>query len=450
MTYASDFDLEFFLLLRERISTSLAHMQDAALEVESNILAVEKLRSKVDRERRKGRYEASTSGSSTPPPQTDEVTKLLKSLSCRMERLELEGKQSYRNTQNTDNRGSFKRPNNAPHIIQRYQRNRDKEDQRIKAPLQNNLVTDEEGEEEELDPEIHCLGDTSSFPHLTQATYEESLMDSQLNEMSKGGRTDNNPNRYNLRSKKKEGNPDILDEPVRTKKLAKNVAYGIKEREANPLVKGPIPEVKEVVKPPSSFSFDHEIQNIRILVPLSDLVQHEGFKKFLSKMLQPEPSSHSTESVNLPDENSTIILGPLVEDIDYSSPPLYTSLNIHDKVLHNCLMDSGASHNIMLKNFMYELGLEVTKAYHDLYYFDSRKVKYLGVIKDLAVSLFQFPMKSVVMDIVVADVPPKFRILLSRSWIKRLGGALHMDLSYATIPVFGGEHRRIYREVQLA
>jgi hypothetical protein len=50
-------------------------------------------------------------------------------------------------------------------------------------------------------------------------------------------------------------------------------------------------------------------------------------------------------------------------------------------------------------------------------------------------------MKSVVMDIVVADVPPKFGMLLSRSWIKRLGGTLQMDLTYATIPVFGGEHR---------
>jgi hypothetical protein len=59
-------------------------------------------------------------------------------------------------------------------------------------------------------------------------------------------------------------------------------------------------------------------------------------------------------------------------------------------------------------------------------------------------------MKSVVMDIVVADVPPKFGMLLSRSWIKILGGTLHMDLTYATIPVFGGEHRRLYREAQLA
>jgi hypothetical protein len=59
-------------------------------------------------------------------------------------------------------------------------------------------------------------------------------------------------------------------------------------------------------------------------------------------------------------------------------------------------------------------------------------------------------MKSVVMDIVVADVPPKFGMLLSRSWIKILGGTLHMDLTYATIPLFGGEHRRLYREAQLA
>jgi len=59
-------------------------------------------------------------------------------------------------------------------------------------------------------------------------------------------------------------------------------------------------------------------------------------------------------------------------------------------------------------------------------------------------------MNSVVMDIVVADVPPKFGMLLSRSWIKILGGTLQMDLTYATIPVFGGEHRRLYREAQLA
>jgi hypothetical protein len=136
----------------------------------------------------------------------------------------------------------------------------------------------------------------------------------------------------------------------------------------------------------------------------------------------------------------------MVEYKDDSSPPFYTSLNIHDKVLHNCLMDLGASHNLMPKTVMEELGLEITKEYHDLYSFDSRRVQCLGVIKDLVVTLFQFPMKSMVMDIMVADVTPKFDMLLSRSWIRRLVGTLQMDLTYYTIPIFGGEHIRLYRE----
>jgi hypothetical protein len=52
--------------------------------------------------------------------------------------------------------------------------------------LQNILVVDEEEEEVEVDPEIHCLVDTSPSPHLTQSSYEQSLMDIQINELSKG------------------------------------------------------------------------------------------------------------------------------------------------------------------------------------------------------------------------------------------------------------------------
>jgi len=121
-----------------------------------------------------------------------------------MEKIELEGKRNYRNSQNTKNRGSFKRPTNAPQIIQRDQRNKDKDDQKIQTPLQNNLVTDENEEEEDIDLEIHCLGDTSLYPHLTQSAYEKVLISNQLNESSKGEKTSNDSNRYNLRSKKKE------------------------------------------------------------------------------------------------------------------------------------------------------------------------------------------------------------------------------------------------------
>ena len=103
----------------------------------------------------------------------------------------------------------------------------------------------------------------------------------------------------------------------------------------------------------------------------------------------------------------------MIEDLKDSFPPFYISLNIHDKVLHNCLLDSGASHNLIPKAVMDELGLSITKAYHHLFSFESRKVKCLGLIKDLVVNLTQLPSKCIIMDIVVADIPPKFGLLLS-------------------------------------
>jgi hypothetical protein len=243
-------------------------------------------------------------------------------------------------------------------------------------------------------------------------------MDRQLNELSKGEKTNENPNRYNIRSKKKEGKTDTSYQPTKKKNSDKVVTASSKGKDMQipqTLVKSPTPEFKEIMKSSSSFSFENEFQKIKIPVPFLELIKNEEFKRYLSKILQPELSSNSTDSVNLQDEKPVVIMGPLVEDRDDSSPPYYTSLNIHDKVLHYCLMDSRASHNLMPKIVMDDLGLEITKTYHDLYSFDSRKVKCLRVIKDLVVTLFQFPVKSVVMDIVVPDVPPKFGMLLSIS-----------------------------------
>jgi hypothetical protein len=104
----------------------------------------------------------------------------------------------------------------------------------------------------------------------------------------------------------------------------------------------------------------------------------------------------------------------------------------------------------MPKAMMDELGLDVTKPYHDLFSFDSRKFRCLGIIKYLVINLAQLSMRNMVMDVVVVVIPPKFGLLLSRSWRKRLGGTLQMDLSYAIVPVFGGEIKRLYREIQLA
>ena len=49
------------------------------------------------------------------------------------------------------------------------------------------------------------------------------------------------------------------------------------------------------------------------------------------------------------------------EDGDVSS--FYISLNIHEMILHNAMLNSGASHNLTPKAIMESLGLDITRPY---------------------------------------------------------------------------------------
>jgi len=136
-----------------------------------------------------------------------------------------------------------------------------------------------------------------------------------------------------------------------------------------------------------------------------------------------------------------VVFGPHVEEQDPSTTPFYVTLVVHDLLLHKYMLDSGASHNLMPMLVMEQLGLQITRPYKDLYSFDSKRVQFLGMIKDLVVNLAHIPVKSVVMDIVVADNHARFDMLLSRSWGSKIGGSIKLYLTYATIPIFGGEER---------
>jgi hypothetical protein len=188
-------------------------------------------------------------------------------------------------------------------------------------------------------------------------------------------------------------------------------------------LRAPPNEVKPSDRLSYSFNFKSKIQKVKIPMPLNELMKNDIVKSAILKSFQPK-TPPADDYVNLQDEKSTMTIGPMVEDQDDSCPPFYISLNIHDKILHNFLHDSGASHNLMPKAVMDELGLDVTKNYHDLFSFDFRKFRCLSLIKYFIINLAQLPMRNMVMDVVVVDIPPKFSLLLSHSWIKRLGGTL--------------------------
>lgn len=52
------------------------------------------------------------------------------------------------------------------------------------------------------------------------------------------------------------------------------------------------------------------------------------------------------------------------------------------------------------------------------------------------------------MDVVVADIPPWFGMLLSRSWGEKLRGTPQLNFCYATIPIFR-KLRKLYQETKM-
>jgi hypothetical protein len=132
--------------------------------------------------------------------------------------------------------------------------------------------------------------------------------------------------------------------------------------------------------------------------------------------MQGKGSTNLPNTLSVQDKSPTIVYGPHIYDKEEFEAPFYVTLNIHDNMLHNCMLDYGASQNLMPKVVMEKLGLEITRPYHELYLFDARKVKCYGIIKETVVTLGKLPVKIIMMDVVVADVPANYGMFFSRTW----------------------------------
>lgn len=123
--------------------------------------------------------------------------------------------------------------------------------------------------------------------------------------------------------------------------------------------------VKEVEKV-SSFNLESEIAKLKVSIPLTELVKNNNYKHHVSRILQVDPLS---DMVNVEDDHPKIIFGPTIEGqpVDREVPPFYLSLRLHEYILDNAMLDSRASHNLIPKAIMENLGLDITQKYHDLY-----------------------------------------------------------------------------------
>ena len=185
LTYVNSFDAKFSLLLRETISITLVNMQEAALEVESNLMATNKLRNNSDYhgedKKKKKEMSASTLRTKVADSKMDDMIKLIKNLSAKINRLEMKNRNQNKHIQDSENKNpnQFRRPFN-PRFLRRDRKNN--EDQKIHPPFQNNLIQDDESYEidevevEDMEPDIDQLDDVSSSHFLTRSDYHYAKM----------------------------------------------------------------------------------------------------------------------------------------------------------------------------------------------------------------------------------------------------------------------------------
>lgn len=222
---------------------------------------------------------------------------MIESLAAEISKLKVEqnsGKTRQHNTFAPRNPNPFRRANEQLQIIQRGKETN--EEQKVKAPFQNVVMEEEQFEDED---EIHCIEDKGSAAFFTFVAYEESLLQDQISQewdrevvLQIGEQQ-----RYNLRS-----NAKNVKENLSQRVVVQIESQNIRKRrlETDPIIlKAPVQEVRGLDKFPSPFSFESEVQKLKISVPLIELVKSEVFRKSILKALELETTQTSTDSVNL-------------------------------------------------------------------------------------------------------------------------------------------------------
>jgi hypothetical protein len=225
-----------------------------------------------------------------------------------------------------------------------------------------------------------------------------------------------------------------------------------------PEVEAPLPYIGKLVPPPpppvSEFlpKLNSTKEEIQLNVDVSAMFGKLNMTVLVTEMCNiPSVRREVLKLLKVPTEKEDppIILNTMYLDWkNDNNPTFYLPLGMNDLCLNNCMLDSRASENVMSLKVMEQLGLKMTRTYGNVCGIDSKKVKVYGLCEDVEVYLIDFPHISLIMNIVVIDVPDAWGMLLLRSWYASLGGFLSMDLTHTHIPMGDGTFELLYSREQ--
>jgi hypothetical protein len=128
-------------------------------------------------------------------------------------------------------------------------------------------------------------------------------------------------------------------------------------------------------------------------------------------------------------------------------PPFLLTFEVFNINLHNCLVDSGASSNVMSFSICKKLNAILLKSDKNVIQIEKTLEKFIGELKDVMIIMDTHPKFVQVIDIIVVDISEAYGLLLSRDWFEKLNGYFSTDWAHLWFPLKGHNNMiRIDRE----
>jgi hypothetical protein len=128
-------------------------------------------------------------------------------------------------------------------------------------------------------------------------------------------------------------------------------------------------------------------------------------------------------------------------------PPFLLTFEIFNRNVHNCMVDSGASSNVMPWSVCQNINTKVEPSSLKIIQLARTDVKVMGELKNVLIRLSSNPKLHQFIDIIVVDIPKVYGMFLSRDWLEQLHGYFATDWSHLWLPENGKPNKiRVNRE----
>jgi ribonuclease HI len=122
-------------------------------------------------------------------------------------------------------------------------------------------------------------------------------------------------------------------------------------------------------------------------------------------------------------------------------PPFLLTFEIFNRNVHNCMVDSRVSSNVMPWSVCQKINAEVQPSTLKIIQLDRTSVKVIGELRNVLIRLSSNPKVHQVIDIIVVDIPEVYGLFLRRDWSEQLHDYFATDWSHLWLPENGKPNR---------